>query len=957
MREQYGVGDVVLNNWKLERLIGEGSFGCVFEAWREDFGVTYKAAIKVITIPNSQAEIVNVRAEMDDESVTDYFRSFVEEIVREFALMAQLKGTANVVNYEDHTVIQHDDGISWDIIIRMELLTPLLDHITKQKPVEKDVIRLGMDICRALELCQKFNVLHRDIKPENIFVSSLGDYKLGDFGIARTAERTMTAGSKRGTYTYMAPEVYHGSAYGSAVDIYSLGIVMYRLLNDNRLPFLPEYPAPITHSNREEALTKRLRGLELPAPKNADDRLSEIVLKACAYDPKDRYKSPMLMRGELEALFTNASREVPINSPVVLKNTKTDDNANLSENPVIIQNNDNKIDMLEKTESIFGNNYDLKDVQEKPKELEDVQEKPMVLEIEPTESIFGDIKPISDSSTKKKKRKWPIALGIFAILVLASVGFLSWSDNPFDINSLFLQDDSLSHITIRGTRHSKSLTSLVLHGMDLTDEEVEPLRYMSNLEYLDLSNNQIIDLTPISELSNLVWVDLAGNPILDWSPVMYVSEVVGMNYVSIGNERYSVSLTELDLSNLNLTDEDIIPLRHMRNLEVLRIGGNQISDLTSISNLTRLEVLNLSDNNIENLTPLSNLVNLDRVALTDNPIIDWLPVLHVPYVWGVDYIIVGSEQYSTSLTELDLIDLNLIDSDILLLRHMTNLTTLRLNDNQISDLTPLSNLTSLETLNLSNNNIEDLTPLSGLLNLDRLALADNFVRDWLPVAHVPNIWGVEYITIRDEQYSVSLTELDLVNLGLTDAEIVLLRHMDALTVLRLNNNRISDLTPLSDLVTLEVLNLSNNNIEDLSPLSNLAALYNLALEYNPVHDWRPVAHVPNIWGHPPIYVPNVVRLGQASATEALQELGFVVNVRLDYSNTVARGVVISQNPATGTSLERGDTVTIIVSRGRRAVHTPVTQPTPAAPTPAAPAPQPPQATWWFDINEWMQGGN
>lgn len=304
MEKAYRAGDIVLGNWKLVRLIGEGSFGSVFEAEREDFGTTYKAAIKIITIPKSDSEIQNARAEgMDHQSVTSYFRGFVNELVQEFALMSKLKGNSNVVSYEDHMVIEHEDRIGWDIIIRMELLTPLLDYVEKNTMSRTDILHLGIDICRALELCQIHNIVHRDIKPENIFISELGAYKLGDFGIARTIEKTSGGLSKKGTYTYMAPEVYREAPYNATVDIYSLGIVLYRLLNDNRAPFLPAYPAPITYNDRESALAKRMTGAPLPAPKNADPALTRIVLKACAYQPSERYASPAQMREELEALL------------------------------------------------------------------------------------------------------------------------------------------------------------------------------------------------------------------------------------------------------------------------------------------------------------------------------------------------------------------------------------------------------------------------------------------------------------------------------------------------------------------------------------------------------------------------------------------------------------------------------------------------------------------------------
>ena len=305
----------VFGVWRITRLIGEGSFGKVFEMEREDFGYTYKAALKAITVPESPGQVSEALSEgMDEASVRTYFGSFVQDLVREFALMSRLKGNSHVVSYENHQVVEHADGIGWDILIQMELLTPLNQYIRDHVVTRQDVIRLGIHLCKALELCQKYNIIHRDVKPENIFISEAGDFKLGDFGIARTVEKTTSGLSKKGTYTYMAPEVYKGEAYGSTVDIYSLGIVLYRLLNGNRTPFLPAAPAPITHADRENALLKRFSGAPLPPPREATGRLAEIVLKACAYDPKERYSSPLQMRQELEAILYSRE-EQPYISP------------------------------------------------------------------------------------------------------------------------------------------------------------------------------------------------------------------------------------------------------------------------------------------------------------------------------------------------------------------------------------------------------------------------------------------------------------------------------------------------------------------------------------------------------------------------------------------------------------------------------------------------------------------
>ena len=296
----------IFGSWHITRQIGEGSFGKVFEIQREDFGTTYRAALKAITVPASETELRDVMADgMDEEGARAYYSTFVQDLVKEFALMSRLKGNSNIVSYENHQVIEHKEGIGWDILIQMELLTPLNEYTRKNTITRQDVIRLGIDMCRALELCQKYNIIHRDVKPENIFISETGDFKLGDFGIARTVEKTTSGLSKKGTYTYMAPEVYKGEPYNSTVDIYSLGIVLYRLLNENRTPFLPAYPAPITHSDRENALGRRFSGAPLPRPSHAEGRLAEIVLKACSYDPKERYSVPLRMREDLEAILYN----------------------------------------------------------------------------------------------------------------------------------------------------------------------------------------------------------------------------------------------------------------------------------------------------------------------------------------------------------------------------------------------------------------------------------------------------------------------------------------------------------------------------------------------------------------------------------------------------------------------------------------------------------------------------
>ena len=296
--------------WKLVEKIGEGSFGKVYKAKRTERGRSFYSAIKIISIPGSKGELDSVRSEMNNEQSTrEYFRNLVEDCVQDIYTMEHFCGNSHVVSFEDFKVVEYLDEIGWDISIRMEYLTSFMDYCTGKELTEKEVIKLGCDLAMALIYCRKLNIIHRDVKPENIFVSRFGDFKLGDFGIAREQAHTMSNMSKKGTYSYMAPEIYKGEKYDSSIDIYSLGIVLYKLMNQNRLPFLSLDKQLITYRDKETALARRMAGEKMPVPVNASAAFSHIILKACAYEPGKRYRKPEDMLRDLEKL-----RLAPVNA-------------------------------------------------------------------------------------------------------------------------------------------------------------------------------------------------------------------------------------------------------------------------------------------------------------------------------------------------------------------------------------------------------------------------------------------------------------------------------------------------------------------------------------------------------------------------------------------------------------------------------------------------------------------
>ncbi len=155
-------------------------------------------------------------------------------------------------------------------------------------------------------------------------------------------------------------------------------------------------------------------------------------------------------------------------------------------------------------------------------------------------------------------------------------------------------------------------------------------------------------------------------------------------YIVIKNLVYSVTLEELDLSFMNLTNADIQVLSYMKNLKQLNLSGNNISDLTPLSGLTNLESIDLIVCNITNLYPLRNLTKLKYLSV------------------GHNYI-----------------------SDISVVSNLSNLESFHVSHNNISDVSALRYCTALKRLDISYNNISDISALNQLYNLEHLSVTEN----------------------------------------------------------------------------------------------------------------------------------------------------------------------------------------------------------------------------------------
>lgn len=303
-------------NWFVESKVAEGKNSKIFKLVRTDNGEEEYMCLKTLKFPSSERELSKVIESGRYTNIDEYLSELEAKVCINTEKMLQLKNNGNIVRIEDYTVIKENS--CFYICLLMELLTPLSDYLKADCIEPEEVIKIGWDLCNALEGFRQEGIMHRNIKPDNIYVDAMGNYKLGDFGISDLGEQNLSPGG------YTAPELYKDIPFDTSSDIYSLGVVLYKLLNNNRGPFLPPFPTPISFNDRETANIRRLRGDLFPTPSNADYNLARIIFKATAFKPEDRYESPFLLRRDFEIYIQNAENEASVVAPATTHHVGTE---------------------------------------------------------------------------------------------------------------------------------------------------------------------------------------------------------------------------------------------------------------------------------------------------------------------------------------------------------------------------------------------------------------------------------------------------------------------------------------------------------------------------------------------------------------------------------------------------------------------------------------------------------
>lgn len=306
------VGKTILG-YTVSEKIDSGTFGTVYKVVKTNAAGQYVRALKHITIPTEKQYYSVLNSMGGDVSKADsYFSQMLNNIVSEIKILNDLseKGVQHIVRYYENDILVTDAPKRYDIFILMEYLTPLDDYIRNTDFRVRDVVNFGLDVLYGLRSCHENGVIHRDIKDENIFVSDKGEYKIGDFGVSKVMKDSARAESLKGTPNFLAPEVYLGKeGYTKSVDLYSLGIVLYRLLNYSRNPFLPHFPEQYFTQDEDAAFEERMSGKTPDPPMLGGDAIGQVIVKAIS-NSKERFQTADEFISALEAAVDNTPSEV-----------------------------------------------------------------------------------------------------------------------------------------------------------------------------------------------------------------------------------------------------------------------------------------------------------------------------------------------------------------------------------------------------------------------------------------------------------------------------------------------------------------------------------------------------------------------------------------------------------------------------------------------------------------------
>lgn len=301
----------VFGTWEINKPLGIGAYGKTYEItnFTKEEGI-----YKIMKIP---VELKKTPGEFPVKTQQDCLKEVRNDILSSIKYIQVSDKGRYFVKYEDYSLTPSEDFRTLTMKIRMEKLINLTTVSQQHKFSEAEVLRLAVNICRCLEKCREMDYVYTNLKPNNIFITDRG-CKLGDFGTFGMYEPTKMNVAMRKTQEYMAPEFIKFGEINSTSDTYALGLIMYSLLNNNKLPFIPRFEENIGISDTNLAIEKRCANYVFSDPDSASEKVKNIIFKACSPSVGNRYETPTDMKNDLLVALGEQTEENPfaVNSPV-----------------------------------------------------------------------------------------------------------------------------------------------------------------------------------------------------------------------------------------------------------------------------------------------------------------------------------------------------------------------------------------------------------------------------------------------------------------------------------------------------------------------------------------------------------------------------------------------------------------------------------------------------------------
>ncbi len=302
----------MLDQFALGGAISDRSGVRCYPAMRQDSDERY--IVKTISIPATQMQLealLLTGAYPNAEAARGYFQDLAQGIRSEIEILDQLAARRGFLPFQDSQIVPMAEGVGYEVYLLSFYRRTLERHLKRQPLTHLSAVNLGIDLCAALALCREAGYLYVDLKPSNIFINTdQQTYHLGDLGFVPLSSLQFTALPDRCRSDYTAPEVADAFAsLNTTMDIYALGLVLYQIYNNAQLPF---------GEDRAGWFDALANGETMAPPAYADYEMAEIICKACAYRPEDRYQTPEEMAEALIAYMKrNGANDVAIAPPVV----------------------------------------------------------------------------------------------------------------------------------------------------------------------------------------------------------------------------------------------------------------------------------------------------------------------------------------------------------------------------------------------------------------------------------------------------------------------------------------------------------------------------------------------------------------------------------------------------------------------------------------------------------------